>query len=168
MKTKKGLTVLLTALFVAFISVGLYGCTQKTQPAKKVTAAPVHQAGSMMSNGMKMAAPTSKSKAAQVSKTTAVKTTAGKVVKKVNSKKLEAAAMKIIHAQSCLSCHVINGKGGSIGPALSKEGAKGHSVNWLEVQINTPKVHSPNTMMPNHNLNATQLKTVAEYLNSLK
>jgi len=175
LKTKKGLTVLFTTLFVLFISVGLYGCTQqkslKTSSAKKVTVktttpAATHKTAPMISNGMnttgKMAAPMNKSTNKVAEPIT------HKVVKKISSKNLEVAAMKIINAQSCLGCHVINGKGGSIGPNLSKEGNKGRSINWLEVQINTPKVHSPNTMMPNHNLNSTQLKTLAEYLNSLK
>ncbi|RZD14702.1 MAG: c-type cytochrome [Candidatus Acidulodesulfobacterium ferriphilum] len=91
-----------------------------------------------------------------------------KAAKKAGSKNLEAAAMKIINAQGCMGCHIINGKGGSIGPNLSKEGTKGRSIHWLEVQINTPKVHNPNTMMPNHALKPAQLETVAEYLESLK
>ena len=153
LKGKKGLTVLFTALFLLTISFGLYGCAKKPAPPKSETAtAP--------------AAPSTTSTAtatAPAAKTT-VKTASAKPV----SKNLEAAAMKIINSQGCAGCHIINGKGGSIGPNLDKEGTKGHSIHWLEVQINTPKVHSPNSMMPNHNLNPTQLKTVAEYLESLK
>ncbi len=148
MKARKGLTVLLTALFLLFIGIGLYGCAQKpspSKPAKKTTP--------------KVAVPAAPSTATAP---------VPKAAKKAGSKNLEAAAMKIINAQGCLGCHIINGKGGSIGPNLSKEGIKGHSIHWLEVQINTPKVHYPNTIMPNHNLNQAQLKTVAEYLESLK
>jgi mono/diheme cytochrome c family protein len=151
LKARKGLTVLFTALFLLFIGVGLYGCAQKPSPPKpaaKTTAAPTALAPSTT------AAPAAKAST--------------KASSKPVSKNLEAAAMKIINAQGCTGCHVINGKGGSIGPSLSNEGTKGRSVHWLEVQINTPKVHNPNTMMPNHNLNNAQLKTVAEYLESLK
>ena len=152
LKGKKGLTVLFTALFLLAISFGLYGCANKPAPSKPAAqpAAPSAPAAT--------AAPASKTTAAAPSKT------ASKPV----SKNLKAAAMKIINAQGCAGCHIINGKGGSIGPNLDKEGTKGHSIHWLEVQINTPKVHSPNTMMPNHNLNPSQLKTAAEYLESLK
>ncbi|MHB8292898.1 MAG: c-type cytochrome, partial [bacterium] len=94
--------------------------------------------------------------------------TAAKVAPVSNNANLQTAAMKIMNTQGCLACHIINGKGGAVGPNLSQEGTKGHSVHWIEVQINTPKVHTPSTMMPNHNLNPSQLKTVAEYLDSLK
>ena len=153
LKGKKGLTILFTALFLLTISFGLYGCAKKPAPSKPAAqpAAPSAPAAT----------------AAPASKTTA-KAAAGKTSAKPASKNLEASAMKIINAQGCAGCHIINGKGGSIGPNLDKEGTKGHSIHWLEVQINTPKVHSPNTMMPNHSLNPSQLKTVAEYLESLK
>ena len=156
LKGKKGLTVLFTALFLLTISFGLYGCAKKSAPSKpaaKPAAAPSTTATTTA------AAPASKAPAKAAATTTAAKPA---------SANLKAAAMKIINSQGCAGCHIINGKGGSIGPNLDKEGTKGHSIHWLEVQINTPKVHSPNTMMPNHNLNPSQLKTVAEYLESLK
>ena len=150
LKGKKGLTVLFTALFLVLVSFSLYGCAKKpaatTKPAKKV-----------------------KKSAKKVSKTSKTKVKAKTAsTSKPAAGNLKTAALKIINAQGCEGCHVINGKGGSIGPNLDKEGTKGHSIHWLEVQINTPKVHDKTTMMPNHNLNPTQLKTVAEYLESLK
>ncbi|MHB1546328.1 MAG: c-type cytochrome [bacterium] len=153
LKGKKGLTVLFTALFLLTISFGLYGCAKKPAPSKPATTAAAPSAPATTA-----AAPASKTTAAATSKTSS----------KPVSKNLKTAALKIMASQGCAGCHIINGKGGSIGPNLDKEGTKGHSIHWLEVQINTPKVHSPNTMMPNHNLKPAQLKTVAEYLESLK
>ena len=154
LKGKKGLTVLFAALFLLTISFGLYGCAKKLAPSKPAAqpAAPSTPAAT--------AVPASKTPAKAAAGNTSAKPAA--------SKNLKAAAMKIINAQGCAGCHIINGKGGSIGPNLDKEGTKGHSIHWLEVQINTPKVHSSNTMMPNHDLNPSQLKTLAEYLESLK
>ena len=154
LKGKKGLTVLFTALFLLTISFGLYGCAKKTAPSKPA-AKPA-------------AAPSATSTAAPAAPASKAPAAASKTAAKPASANLKSAAMKIIKSQGCAGCHIINGKGGSIGPNLDKEGTKGHSIHWLEVQINTPKVHSPNTMMPNHNLNPSQLKTVAEYLESLK
>jgi mono/diheme cytochrome c family protein len=151
-KGKKGLTVLFTALFLLTISFGLYGCAKKPAPSKPA-AAPA-------------AAPSTASTTTAAAP--AAKTAAKPASAKPASKNLKAAAMKIINAQGCAGCHVINGKGGAIGPNLDKEGTKGRSIHWLEVQINTPKVHNKTTMMPNHTLNQSQLKTVAEYLESLK
>ena len=79
-----------------------------------------------------------------------------------------AKAMKIINANGCLSCHTINGVGGSVGPSLSKEGAKGRSVNWLKAQISDPSAHYPSGIMPSFHLKPAQLETVAQYLESLK
>ncbi len=158
LKGKKGLTVLFTALFLVLVSFSLYGCAKKpaattTKPAKKVK-----KAAKKASKTSKVKTKTKKAKA-KAKTVSASKPAAGN---------LKTAAMKIIKAQGCQGCHVIDGKGGSIGPNLDKEGTRGHSVHWIEVQINTPKVHDKTTMMPNHNLNPTQLKTVAEYLESLK
>jgi mono/diheme cytochrome c family protein len=111
----------------------------------------------------------SKSKKAKAeSKTKVAQNKSTSKAASVNNANLKTAAMKVIDAQGCLGCHTINGKGGAVGPNLSQEGTKGHSVHWIEVQINTPKVHTPTTIMPNHNLNPSQLKTVADYLDSLK
>ena len=155
LKGKKGLTVLFTALFLLVVSFSLYGCAKKpaapTKPAKKAAKKITKKAGKT-------------AKTSVPSKVKAKVTTSSKPA----SGNLKTAAMKIINAQGCEGCHVVDGKGGSIGPNLDKEETKGHSIHWLEVQINTPKVHDKTTMMPNHNLNPSQLKTVAEYLESLK
>ena len=79
-----------------------------------------------------------------------------------------ASAMKIIKAKGCLSCHTINGSGGSVGPSLSKEGTKGHSIHWLKVQIADPNKHFSGSIMPQFNLEPAQLEEVAQYLKSLK
>ncbi len=81
---------------------------------------------------------------------------------------LKKNAMKVINAEGCLSCHTINGVGGSMGPNLSKEGEKGHSIHWLEVQITNPGEHDPSSIMPHFHLKPAQLETVAKYLESLK
>lgn len=157
-KGKKGLTVLFAALFLLIAGFGLYGCAKAPAPSK-----PAKKAAKKKAAKKKTAAKAKTAKAAKKTANAAAKTSAKPV-----SNNLETAAMKIINAQGCEGCHVINGKGGSIGPNLDKEGTRGHSLHWLEVQINTPKVHDSSTMMPNHDLNQAQLKTVAEYLESLK
>ncbi|MHB1679686.1 MAG: c-type cytochrome [bacterium] len=101
--------------------------------------------------------------------------------------KLSAAQLgnELIHSHKkgidCFACHAINGKGGNIGPNLSKEGSLKHSINWIEVQIATPgknfksgsmvKVNGKTYMsiMPDHKmLNKKELFELATYLNSLK
>jgi mono/diheme cytochrome c family protein len=101
--------------------------------------------------------------------------------------KLSAAQLgkELIHSNKkgidCFACHAINGKGGNVGPDLSKEGAMKHSVKWIEVQIATPaknfkpgstmKVNGKSYMaiMPDHKmLSKKELFELASYLNSLK
>jgi mono/diheme cytochrome c family protein len=79
-----------------------------------------------------------------------------------------AKAIKIIKAKGCLSCHALNGSGGSVGPNLSNEGSKGHSIHWLKVQITNPGKHFQGSIMPQFQLNSAQLEEVALYLESLK
>lgn len=101
--------------------------------------------------------------------------------------KLSAAQLgaELIHSHKngidCFACHAINGKGGNVGPDLSKEGALKHSIKWLEVQIATPAKHfKPGSMvkingktymviMPDHKmLSKKELFELASYLDSLK
>ncbi len=101
--------------------------------------------------------------------------------------KLSAAQLgnQLIHSNKrgvdCFACHTINGKGGSVGPNLSKEGDLKHSIKWLEVQIATPSKHfkpgstmkingkSYMAIMPDHKmLSKKELFELASYLESLK
>lgn len=101
--------------------------------------------------------------------------------------KLSAAQLgyQLIHSNKngidCFACHTINGKGGNIGPNLSKEGALKHSIKWIEVQIATPSKHFKSgsmvkingktymAIMPDHKmLSKKELFELASYLNSLK
>ncbi|MHB8232307.1 MAG: c-type cytochrome [bacterium] len=101
--------------------------------------------------------------------------------------KLTAAQLgkELIHSNKkgidCFACHAINGKGGAVGPDLSKEGALKHSIKWLEVQIATPSKHfksgsmlkingkSYMAIMPDHKmLSKKELFELASYLDSLK
>ncbi|MDA8273671.1 MAG: cytochrome c [Deltaproteobacteria bacterium] len=101
--------------------------------------------------------------------------------------KLTAAQLgaELIHSHKsgidCFACHTINGKGGNVGPNLSKEGALKHSIKWLEVQIATPSKHFKSgsmvkingktymAIMPDHKmLSKKELFELASYLDSLK
>ncbi len=81
----------------------------------------------------------------------------------------------------CLACHKIGAKGGTIGPDLTKEGARNHSIQWLEDQIAAPEKNfkagssitvdgkSYMAIMPDHSmLSKKELLELASYLNSLK
>ncbi|MCL4321791.1 MAG: cytochrome c [Deltaproteobacteria bacterium] len=86
----------------------------------------------------------------------------------------------LFRADNCVACHRINGVGGTVGPNLSHIG-KTKSLSWIETQIVAPSVHFtygiPATInghtylviMPElKNIPASQLNTIARYLESLK
>jgi len=75
---------------------------------------------------------------------------------------------QLIKSLGCLGCHTINGIGGKIGPDLSQEGSRGRTRDWLTTQIQNPKAHDPNTVMPAFSsLNNQQLNELVDYLQSL-
>ncbi len=86
----------------------------------------------------------------------------------------------LFNSEGCITCHTINGKGGSIGPNLSHIGSQ-RSLSWIETQIATPGKHfksgstvtingnSYMAIMPGHkNISASKLNALAKYLESLK
>ncbi len=79
------------------------------------------------------------------------------------------AGEKLFHDQGCIACHTVQGKGGSIGPDLSDEAAKGRSDPWLATQIRHPRQHDPSTIMPSYDsLKDQQVNQLVAYLQSLE
>ncbi len=91
-----------------------------------------------------------------------------------------ASGASLFNSEGCIACHVIDGKGGTVGPNLSHVGAT-RSLSWIKTQIVNPNAHfAPGTMvtingksfmavMPDHkNMPVSQLNTLADYLASLK
>ena len=71
-----------------------------------------------------------------------------------------------IFKQKCAMCHVVNGKGGKIGPELTKIGSKAIDV---KSQLETPKKKNPSTSMPSFkSLPKADLDALLEYLKALK
>jgi len=71
--------------------------------------------------------------------------------------------------QHCGACHVVNGKGGTLGPDLSHEGAL-RTVGFIEAFTLDPKSVLPGASMPGFrkDLSAAQVADIAAYLYSLK
>jgi ubiquinol-cytochrome c reductase cytochrome b subunit len=75
----------------------------------------------------------------------------------------------LFDSQGCVGCHTVEGKGGSVGPNLSKMGSKGLSKEWLTIQIKDPKKHDPGTIMPSFSSMSDQdANALTTYLESLK
>jgi mono/diheme cytochrome c family protein len=63
----------------------------------------------------------------------------------------------------CLSCHALNGKGGTIGPELSRISQK-TSRAWLSAWIKSPSTYNTHTVMPTFNMTTMERLGLTEYL----
>ena len=73
-----------------------------------------------------------------------------------------------IFKQKCTMCHVVKGKGGTIGPELTRisSGMKG---NDIRMQLENPKKQNPSTSMPSFKtLPKADMDALLGYLNTLK
>jgi nitric oxide reductase subunit C len=66
----------------------------------------------------------------------------------------------------CLSCHAINGKGGSVGPDLTQVAIR-RSKDWLYDFLFNPETVVPDTKMPRFDLDDQALTDVVGFLTSL-
>jgi nitric oxide reductase subunit C len=74
----------------------------------------------------------------------------------------------VFKAQGCSACHTINGIGGKIGPDLTHVGSR-RSNEWIEEQIENPKSHFPDSIMPSFaKLPEKDREVLADYLSGLK
>jgi len=76
---------------------------------------------------------------------------------------------ELYQAQGCAACHKINGQGGAAGPDLSDEADKGRSADWLATQMQNPKAHNPDSIMPAYpSLSQEQVESLVAYMLSLR
>ena len=86
----------------------------------------------------------------------------------VKSIKLSPPALRgknIFNTHGCISCHVMSGTGGKIGPDLTNEYQKGRTKQWIIAQLINPRSHNPKSPMPPFSmLDSTQLSNLADFL----
>lgn len=73
-----------------------------------------------------------------------------------------------IFAQKCAMCHAVNGKGGKVGPELTKVSAKLKEKD-IKAKLEDPKKSNPNSSMPSFkSLPKADMKALLGYLKTLK
>jgi mono/diheme cytochrome c family protein len=74
----------------------------------------------------------------------------------------------LFERERCNECHMINGKGGGVGPDLTYVGRR-RSRDYIISQVKNPKAHNPDSVMPSFaHLPEQDLRDLADYLSSLK
>lgn len=63
----------------------------------------------------------------------------------------------------CVSCHMLDGRGGTLGPDLSKVGSKARR-DWLYSYIKDPMRDQPDTLMLRYRFSEDQLRDLVEYI----
>jgi cytochrome c oxidase subunit 2 len=78
-------------------------------------------------------------------------------------------AKDLLQQERCLECHLLNGKGGAVGPNLTTVGNR-RSRDFIVQQIRDPRSHNPNSAMPSYGsrLSEQDINALADYLSSLK
>jgi mono/diheme cytochrome c family protein len=75
---------------------------------------------------------------------------------------------ELFDSVGCMGCHMVNGKGGSVGPDLSDEVGRGRPRQWLTTQIRNPNENDPQTIMPAfNNLSNEKINDLVDYLMTL-
>ena len=73
-----------------------------------------------------------------------------------------------IFGQKCTMCHVVRGKGGSIGPELTKVSSR-LGIDEIRAQLETPKKKNSSSAMPAFKtLPKAEMDALLEYLKTLK
>lgn len=67
----------------------------------------------------------------------------------------------------CYYCHMVNGRGGRVGPDLSRVGAA-RDRDWLLAHFREPRAVSPHSLMPDYPLLDADLVALTEYMLTLR
>jgi len=78
-----------------------------------------------------------------------------------------AAGKKLVATNGCTGCHVVEGKGGKVGPSLDGVG-KLLDEDKIMQKLLDPKASNPKSIMPSYSrLSKEDLEAIAEYLEYL-
>jgi cytochrome c len=78
-----------------------------------------------------------------------------------------ARGRQLFSARNCNLCHKIDGRGGSLGPALDRVGTR-LSGERLFRMLRDPRSVNPAATMPNPNLSEDEARHLAAYLAELR
>lgn len=74
---------------------------------------------------------------------------------------------RLVAARGCAGCHVVEGKGGPIGPSLDDVFTR-RDAAYVRRKMANPQFDNPNSVMANFQLAPGELDTIMEYLRSIQ
>ncbi|HZO90181.1 MAG TPA: DUF2231 domain-containing protein [Chthonomonadaceae bacterium] len=81
------------------------------------------------------------------------------------SPQLAATGQKLFQSRNCLSCHKMNGQGGTLGPDLTHEGQAHPDMGWQIAHLKHPDQVHPGSVMPSFAyLKPEELQALAAFL----
>ncbi len=78
-----------------------------------------------------------------------------------------SAGQLVYQSQGCSNCHSITGIGGTLGPDLTKEGAK-HDKEWLIGHFKDPQKYVKDSAMPAVAASETEIEQLTAYMLTLR
>ena len=76
---------------------------------------------------------------------------------------------RLFRSLGCEACHMLEGKGGKIGPDLTDERSRGRTREWLTEQLRNAKSHNPTSVMPSFSsVKESDLEGLVSFLTGLK
>lgn len=84
----------------------------------------------------------------------------------VRDEKLVEEGRLLFGMSRCVSCHALNGVGGTLGPDLGRISLKVRPA-WLRAWLRNPRAYQPNTKMPRYRFTERQLTALVAYLGAL-
>lgn len=87
----------------------------------------------------------------------------------MSKEELITLGKEIYATKGCSNCHMIEGKGGTLGPDLTNEGnIVAHNEEWHYKHFKDPQSVMPGSMMPRIDLTDLEIKALTAYMISLK
>ena len=75
---------------------------------------------------------------------------------------------ELVFSQKCAVCHVVKGRGGAVGPELTKIASKMKETD-IKAKLENPKVSNPKSFMPSFKtLSKAEMDALIGYLMTLK
>ncbi|HET7212835.1 MAG TPA: c-type cytochrome [Terriglobia bacterium] len=94
---------------------------------------------------------------------------AGSRPSQITPAQLREYGRTLFRQEGCFTCHKLDGQGGTVGPDLSAEGARGRSPEWLIGHFKDPPKFTPGSVMPPFKyLTPEQLQALTAFLESRK